>query len=315
MPRRSNTKDRKLPRYPIYIPTKGRHADCKTARFLVQDGVPFRLVVEPQERDLYAEQFGLDNVLVLPFQDLGQGSIPSRNWIKEHATKEGHERHWQLDDNISKLWRRNHGVRLPCASGVAIAVVEDFVDRYENIAVAGMNYCMFVPNHQGHRAFEHNVHVYSCTLVLNSIPFQWRGRYNEDTDLCLQVLAGGWCTVLFNAFLAEKMATMTMKGGNSDELYRGDGRLKMARALERMWPGVVEVKRRFRRPQHVVNWRKFDTPLKLKTEFEGVVSEPDERGMKLVQVKPELKSKRLKKMMKDYNAEAPKAARRGPKKG
>jgi hypothetical protein len=40
----------------------------------------------------------------------------------------------------------------------------------------------------------------------------------------------------------------------------------MARALERKWPGVVTVGRRFKRPQHqIVNaWTRFRTPLKLK---------------------------------------------------
>ena len=30
------------------------------------------------------------------------------------------------------------------------------------------------------------------------------------------------------------MHTMTMKGGNTDQLYKGDGRLTMARSLERV---------------------------------------------------------------------------------
>jgi hypothetical protein len=68
--------------------------------------------------------------------------------------------------------------------------------------------------------------------------------------------------------MCDKMRTMTMKGGNSAELYKGDGRLKMARSLERMWPGVVTVNRRFKRPQHVVAdaWNKFDTQLKLRPD-------------------------------------------------
>ena len=59
------------------------------------------------------------------------------------------------------------------------------------------------------------------------------------------------------------MRTMTMKGGNMAQLYQGDGRLTMARSLERMWPGVVSINRRFGRPQHVVknSWRNFDTSL------------------------------------------------------
>lgn len=134
-------------------------------------------------------------------------------------------------------------------------------------------------------------------VAISDLHARWRGRYNEDTDLCLQVLASGECTVLVNVFLIAKAATMTMKGGNSDELYKGDGRLRMARSLERMWPGVVETRRRFRRPQHVVKnaWRKFDTPLRLKP---GVVvpSEPNEFGLKLVEVAP-VQSPRLRALL------------------
>ncbi len=294
-----------LPRYPIYIPSKGRSEKCLTARFLSSDGVPFHLVVEPEEAEAYAKVFGHERVLKLPFSNLGLGSIPARNWIKDHATKAGHERHWQLDDNIRQMWRRIDGIKLPCQSGPAFAAVEDFSDRYENVAVAGMNYYMFAPNRQRIPPFYLNVHVYSCTLILNSIPNKWRGRYNEDTDMCLQVLADGWCTVLFNQFLAEKQQTMKMKGGNTAELYKGDGRLKMARALERVWPHVVETKRRFKRPQHVVRdaWGKFDNELKLRPGVELSKIKPNNYGMRLVKVKPEIKSSLLRRMVSENSGD------------
>ncbi len=84
-----------------------------------------------------------------------------------------------------------------------------------------------------------------------------------------------------NAFLIEKMGTMSMKGGNTDQLYKGDGRLAMARALERVWPGVVSVKRRFKRPQHVINWRKFDTKLLLAPGVPATLP-PNEYGLALM---------------------------------
>lgn len=293
-------KGKLLPRYPIYIPSKGRHDACLTAKFLDRDGVPFKLVVEPQEAGLYAGAFGADRLLVLPFSNLGQGSIPARNWIKDHAAEGGHERHWQLDDNIRQIRRWWKQKKVPCDAGVALAAVEDFVDRYENIAIAGLNYVMFaVSNSSGIPPFFLNAHVYSCTLVLNSIPYRWRGRYNEDTDICLQALAGGWCTILVNAFLAEKIQTMVMKGGNTDSLYQSDGRLRMAKALERMWPGVVTVHRRFRRPQHHIfdEWRRFDTPLKLKPGLDLGSIGPNDYGLALRAVKP-IKSKRLRRLFK-----------------
>jgi hypothetical protein len=273
-----------LPRYPIYVPSKGRADCCLTAKFLVKDEVPFYLVIEPQEQGVYAAQFGEARLLVLPFSN--QGLIAARNWIKEHATRTCHKRHWQLDDNIWQIKRRYHGLRIPVDAGIALAVCEDFIDRYENVAVAGMNYEMFLPNGQRFPPFYVNVHVYSCSLVLNSLPYKWRTKYNDDTDLCLQVLAGGWCTILFNAFLVKKARTMTVKGGNTTDLYQGDGRLKMARALERLWPGVVRVGRKFQRPQHIIHsaWRKFDTPLKLKPGIK-IDLETNEYGMVLKKVK------------------------------
>jgi hypothetical protein len=293
-----------LPRYPIYIPSKGRFARCFTAKFLAKDKVPFYLVVEPQEWHLYAAAFGRERILELPFSN--QGLIAARNWIKDHATATDHLRHWQLDDNIRNIHRWYRRKRIPCHSGIALAIMEDFVDRYENIAIAGPNYHMFGygagPDRRGKPPFHLNCHVYSCSLILNNLPHRWRSRYNDDTDICLQVLADGWCTVLFNVFLARKLRTMIVRGGNTDDLYQGDGRLKMARSLERLWPGIVTTKRRFRRPQHVIkdSWKRFDTPLKLKSginldDFKSI----DEYGMKLVKVKPEIKSPELRKLYQE----------------
>lgn len=276
-----------LPRYPIYIPSKGRADIRMTAGFLAQDGVPFKIVVEPPDYDAYAAAWGEDLLIVTPFQDLGQGAVPVRNFIKALSIAEGHARHWQLDDNMHRMKRLHKGRRIPCNAGPAMAAVEDFTDRYENIALTGINYEMFLVPGSGPRPpFYLNQRVYSCTLVNNAIPHAWRGPYNDDTDLCLQVLADGWCTVLVNQFLVDKVATMTLSGGMTSS-YQGDGRLKMARCLERRWPGVVTTDRRFRRPQHIVknDWGRFDTPLKLKpgVTLEGM--QTNEYGMTLKAVK------------------------------
>jgi TET-Associated Glycosyltransferase len=275
-----------LPRHPVYIPSKGRAATCLTAKRLVKDGVPFRLVVERQDADEYAARFGAERLLVLPFQD--RGLHAARNWIKDHSIDAGAERHWQLDDNMDSFFRRWRTKRIRIDAGLAMRLMEDFVGRYENVGLAGPTYTMNVPGARRYPPFTVNNHVYSASLITNALPLRWRTRLNDDTDYCLQVLASGWCTLLFNAFMVAKRMTMTMAGGNT-AIYQADGRLKMARALERLWPGVVTVSRRFQRPQHVVayDWRRFTTPLRLRPGVElAELPKVDEHGMRLVELAP-----------------------------
>lgn len=50
--------------------------------------VSYRIVVEPQELEQYAAVIDRRKILALPFSNLGQGSIPARNWVWEHSIKE-----------------------------------------------------------------------------------------------------------------------------------------------------------------------------------------------------------------------------------
>lgn len=245
------------PNYPVYIISKGRAESRLTSKALDAMRVPYRLVVEPQEVPQYAAEVGHEPLLVLPFSNLGQGSIPARNFVWGHATSLGVARHWILDDNIMGFYRLNRNLAISVTSGTIFRCAEDFVDRYENVALAGFNYHMFAKRRDPLPAFVANTRIYSCILIDNSIPFRWRGRYNEDTDLSLRVLKAGLCTVQFNAFLQDKATTMTMKGGNTDELYSGDGRRKMAESLVEQHPDCATVSWKFGRWQHHVDYSHF----------------------------------------------------------
>ena len=88
------------PKHPIYIISKGRW-DCRlTSKALERINVPYHIVIEPQEYEQYANVINPKKILVLPFSNLEQGSIPARNWVWEHSISIGAKRHWILDDNI-----------------------------------------------------------------------------------------------------------------------------------------------------------------------------------------------------------------------
>ena len=245
------------PRYPVYIISKGRWNSRLTSKALERMRVPYSIVIEPQEYEEYAKVIKPEKILVLPFSDLGQGSIPARNWIWEHSISIGAKKHWILDDNIEAFNRLNRNIKPEVETGAIFCAAEDFVDRYENVALAGFNYYSFCKSTDKVPPFYLNTRIYSCILIDNSINYRWRGRYNEDTDLSLRVLKDGYCTVLFNAFLAGKVTTMRMKGGNTDQLYVDDGRKKMAEALVEMHPDVTKVVWKFNRWQHQVDYKPF----------------------------------------------------------
>jgi len=275
------------PDYPIYVISKGRWESRLTVKALEEKLIPYHVVIEPQEYDLYASVINPAKIKVLPFSNLGQGSIPARNWVWEDSINRGFSRHWILDDNIREFYRFAGNFKYRADSGTIFKCAEDFVDRYENIALAGFQYEMFALRKKKHKPISFNTRIYSCILIKNDIPYRWRGRYNEDTDLSLRVLKDGWCTVLFYIFLAQKIATMTMKGGNTESLYKlnnSDGRLLMAQSLQRQHPDVVRIVRKWGRWQHLVNYKPFKRNL-LKLKDGVVVSDAvNNYGMKLVDV-------------------------------
>jgi len=252
-------------KYPVCIPSKGR-ADCqKTGKALDRMGVSYRFFVEETEADEYCQHVGPEHVVSMPFHDLGQGSVPARNYIWEWAREREYKRHWTVDDNITSFARCTANRRLCVRGGGFFRAMEDFIDRYENIAMAGPHHKGFVPDRTSRIApYLLNSRVYSCILLDTTLPHRWRGRYNEDTDLSLRLLKAGYCTLLFRALLMDKGTTVgvrnakPLKGGNTDNVYNtGDHRLAFAESLRDQHPDVVKVVWKFNRWHHEVDYTPF----------------------------------------------------------
>lgn len=256
------------PRYPVFIPSKGRWESRYTIKCFERMGVPFKVVVEKQEYDQYASVVDPSKILVLPHRD--KGLVVTRNWIWDYAESLGVKRFWTFDDNIRAMHRLHQNKRVKVLTPTPLAILEDFVDRFTNVTIAGFQYAMFAPDWDYFPPVSLNTRVYSNMLIdtfarsPRGRPYRNEGFYNDDTDLCLRVLKDGNCTVLCNAFLILKQATMKVKGGMTPH-YQGEGRLRMAEELRRKHPDVTRITVKWGRYQHHVDYRKFkDNKLRLK---------------------------------------------------
>ena len=266
MSQTSNTK----PKYPFYIVSHARSDTRMTDKALTKLGIPHYTVVEESDYLAYREVVDSDWLLVVPkkyhddydnFDDLGQtksqGPGVARNFCWDHSISMGFERHWVFDDNVRYFYRLNNNRRLYVNDGTMFRVMEDFCDRYTNVAIAGPNYTMFVPEKQKNKPFHMNTRIYSMLLIKNDIPYRWRGRYNEDTDLSLRVLKDGWVTIQFDAFLGDKIWTQQTKGGNMKEFYSIEGTTPKTLMLKQMHPDLTDIVFKFGRVHHRVDYSPF----------------------------------------------------------
>lgn len=259
------------PRFPIYIPSKSRADIATTPRELDRIGVPYRLIVEEQQVQQYADRWGSDKVLTLDPQyqrdyvtcddegdSISKGSGPARNFAWDHAASEGHRFHWVIDDNIVAWYRLHQNRKQVMGDGTGFHAMEEFTLRYRNISMAGPEYEFFAPVRGKRPPFIVNHKIYSCLLIRTDVPLRWECRYNEDVDLGLRMMKSGWCVVTFYAFLQKKVTTQQMPGGNLEAFYQQEGTRPKSQMLVRRHPDVAQVKWRHKRWHHVVDYRPFE---------------------------------------------------------
>ena len=285
------------PKYPIYIVSKNRSDTRFTSKALEKMNVPYHIIIEASDQDKYSAVIDKQKILILPekyldeydtFDDLGRtkstGPGAARNFAWDHSVKRGAERHWVMDDNIVGFMRWNNNLQLYVVTGAYFRAMEDFVDRYKNVAMAGPNYFMFAARKTKAPPFITNTRIYSCNLVKNNLPYRWRGRYNEDTDLSLRMLKDGWCTIQFNAFLQHKITTQAVKGGNTADFYQKEGTLPKSKMQVDMHPDVSKLVWKFNRWHHHVDYRPFKKNKLIKKDNIIIPKEPNNYGMALTYV-------------------------------
>lgn len=317
-------------KYPIYIISKGRWEYSSTSKYLSLMQVPHHVVVEPQEYEKYMSTIGKSKYTTILKLDMdykevydscdevgdakgvGKGSGPARNFSWEHSIEAGFDWHWLMDDNIESFHRLHQNHKIKSLTGSIFKETEDFVERFDNIAISGFNYSKFAKQIDKLPPYIFNTRIFSCILIRNNLPIRWRSRYNEDVDLNLRAMKMGYATCQMNAFLADKMTTQVVKGGNTDEFYKSEGTLIKSEVLKNLHPDVVTVTWKFSRWHHHADYRPFNDN-KLSTKFTNKKIKqmlkdkggPNNRGMYIIEVaKDDLKGKNREELEAIYPSDS-----------
>lgn len=293
----SDRSEKHQPKYPIFIPSKGRWEIRPTSDHLISYGIKHYIVVEESQLEEYKKHVDPEWVTLLILDqkyldnydtcdDLGatksKGPGAARNFAWDYSIKLGFKRHWVMDDNINGFFRFNKEHRILISDGAMFRAMEDHADQYTNVCMSGPNYKFFAIPTDRFPPYCAGTRIYSCNLILNEIPQRWRGRYNEDTILSLDILKAGGCTMQYYAFLQNKMGTQVLKGGNSDEFYLKEGTKPKSKMLVDVHPDVSKLKWKFSRWHHEVNYRPFKNNRLIRAENAYINPDP-EYGMSIIQ--------------------------------
>lgn len=258
---------------PLYIVSKGRAKIGTTTRVLTSMHCPHHVVVEPQEVEEYARELHGSLATVIPLDmtykakyelldghglTKSTGPGPARNFVWDHSIGRGYRWHWVMDDNIVLFSMLRRSKRRQCRVPEFWNAMTRWADQYRNLAMAGPNYEMFAPDIDHRKPpVVFNTRIYSCNLIRNDVPFRWRGRYNEDTILSIDMLKAGWCTAQFNVFLQAKLNTQVLPGGNTQEFYAKEGTRPKSEMLVKVHGDCARLNDRFGRVHHHVDYSRF----------------------------------------------------------
>ena len=258
-------------KYPIFIVSKGRWDISLTALNFLKRGITdFRIIVEPQEYDMYSKFFEEENLLILDMKykedyetldeygtSKGVGPGAARNFAWDVARKEGHKFHWVFDDNIRSFYGLYNFNEMRVIDQSLLYYTERVSESFDNIYQAGLSYFSFLVKKGANKPYILNSRIYSMILLRTDTPYKWRGRYNEDTILSLDILKDGHATLQCNIFNGHKEDTQKIVGGNTDEFYKNEGTLPKSMMLYKTYPKYSKLKYKIKRWHHFVNYNPF----------------------------------------------------------
>jgi hypothetical protein len=170
--------------YKIFIPSKGRADNCKTLTMF--DNIEnLVLVVEPQDFESYFKLYPEHTILVLPIDN--GGITFCRNYIKRFCLQNDIEQYWQIDDDISHLYKREGTKLLREDAHIVLQKCGDMFKQLE-VAIGSLDFRQFAWAASKPIVYDSyccNV-VYIDSLLLKDI--QYTENTKEDYDIVIQAI-------------------------------------------------------------------------------------------------------------------------------
>jgi len=244
----------------IWVPSRGRAGHSPTIKRMVKEGLVPNVVVPADEAEAYAEADPTVRVHPLLVQGIGL----TRAWILEKNRRDGEQRFWMIDDDISNIAHRPDFAARRYYQSTWTTSLSDMTGRVPlegNVALAGP-----VPRQYGYTKMvteERDRRVGFCVLVRTDGPWNYWPFLHEDTDITLQVLTNGWSTRLFYDWGFNTGVMSTTEGGCQPDYLRGAGTshgIALHDKWERTHPGLVSlVRNRLGSTVTRVDWKRFRT--------------------------------------------------------
>lgn len=241
--------------FPILIPSKKR-PNSKLFKMLSDDGLDFKVIVEPQDVSSYSQW--LDNLIRLPLND--QGLVFSRNFTINYARDNRLDWFWMIDDDITNFYKTINGKNAAVTASVALTKAESLFKGRNDIAQSGLEYQQFSWSQKKPYSFNSYCDVCVCINVKKTKKVNYRENVTLklDRDFTLQCLALGYKTMRATHVAFSCPKNGSNQGGLYNE-YRSGLESKSVKEMCKLWGSDIckPIIKPDGRHDVKINWRYF----------------------------------------------------------
>lgn len=245
--------------WPIYIPSKGRALTMSTPELLKESGVPFKIVVEPQDYDAYKNANPETSFMVLAKDNQGIGFV--RQSILDWARNSKDDWFWMMDDDITGFFKAVNGRNVKTSIDSILSICELNLERTWFVGQAALEYQQY--SWSAKKDYTWNSYCDVCvainTTITKGIDYRSHMDLKEDRDFTLQILANaGLKTVRFSKFSFSAPKNGSNKGGLYQAYQQTDRELEAVNRMVKAWPGICSLNiKKDGRTDVKINWKLF----------------------------------------------------------